>query len=469
MAGRSFRGLQVVAVMRAQDSAVDGSADASRALVAFDPIGRCAEHLETSTFQGWKTWYVDRADDAREIVQREGILVGIAVIDRTMGKDLAQLEALGADGICEWIAIANAESIADSVVRNLVVRLFHDYHTWPVDSIRLRQCIGHAWGKARLRRDAFRDDSQPEQYGMIGRSAPMLALYRRIERIVQVDAPVLIAGESGSGKELVARAIHRHSLRSKGPFVAVNCGAFPSGLIQSELFGHERGAFTGAHQRKTGSIEAASGGVLFLDEIGDLPIEHQVNLLRVLQERIIHRVGSTQAIDVDLRVVAASHVDLQQAVDAGRFREDLHYRLNVLHVEVPPLRDRGADIALLAERLFQRFASERRGNAKGFGDDALRALEAHHWPGNVRELANRVHQAVVMSERRLLSAADLGLASVEDSPGGHSLSHARLSLDRSIIDRSLRMNGNNVTRTARQLGISRVTLHRMLNRLNIRA
>ena len=455
--------------MRLKDLEAVRVQDAPRALVALDPLGHWARRVEGSAFNEWKTWHVHTTRDAIDLVQREGILVGVAVIDPISGSSVADMDLLGSLNGCEWVAIAGADSLADPAVRDLILRVFHDYHTWPVDEGHLRHCIGHAWGKALLRLQASFGVGHSEQYGMIGTSESMRTLYRRIDRIVQVDAPVLIAGESGSGKELVARAIHRHSVRSRGPFVAVNCGAFPSGLIQSELFGHERGAFTGAHQRKIGSIEAANGGVLFLDEIGDLSIEHQVNLLRVLQEKTVHRVGSTQGIQVDVRVVAASHVDLHEAVRVGRFREDLHYRLNVLQVQVPPLRDRGGDIALLAGSLFGQFSKERRGIVRGFSSEALQALAAHAWPGNVRELANRVQQAVVMGERRLIGASDLGLTSIEASPGATSLSHARISLDRTIIDRSLRMNGNNITKTARQLGISRVTLHRMLNRLNIRA
>jgi DNA-binding NtrC family response regulator len=250
--------------------------------------------------------------------------------------------------------------------------------------------------------------------------------------------------------------------------VVVNCGAIPATLIQSELFGHEKSAFTGATQRKIGRIEAANGGVLFLDEIGDLPLDMQVSLLRVLQERTISRVGATQCVPVDFRVIAATHIDLNEAVAQGRFREDLYFRLNVLSLTVPALRERGDDIVLLAESLFTKFAARHgNGNARGLSRDALDALMRHDWPGNVRELINRIQRAVVMSENRLVSPADLGLDVAPRSITTLTLDDARNSFERDLLETRLRANGNKVSQTARQLGVSRVTLYRMINKLNI--
>jgi len=279
---------------------------------------------------------------------------------------------------------------------------------------------------------------------------------------------VLIGGESGTGKELVARAIYNYSSRSGKPFVAVNCGAIPTNLIQSELFGHEKGAFTGASQRKIGSIEAANGGVLFLDEIGDLPLGMQVNLLRVLQDRVITRLGSTQSIPVDFRLVAATHVDLQEAISAARFREDLFYRLNVIHLQLPPLRERLGDVRLLAETVLRNFSSVTpRRKVSGFTSEAISALESFHWPGNVRELINRVHRAVIMTDSKLITAADLGLEIFVQENQSVTLEAARASFERDIIESSLRANGNNVSKAAQQLGVSRVTLYRVINKFNI--
>ncbi|MEO8411199.1 MAG: sigma 54-interacting transcriptional regulator, partial [Propionivibrio sp.] len=241
----------------------------------------------------------------------------------------------------------------------------------------------------------------------------------------------------------------------------------------SELFGHEKGAFTGATQRKIGSIEAANGGDLFLDEIGDLPLEHQVNLLRVIQERTICRLGSTVMIPVDCRIIAATHVDLEEAIRNKKFREDLYYRLHVLHLDLPPLRARAGDIPLLAETIFRNYAAGRTNcRAAGFSAQALRALSEHHWPGNVRELMNRVHRAVILSDNRLISATDLGLDAVNaihDEIVIAKLEDARASFDRSVIQNCLRANANNVSKTARQLGVSRVTLYRMMNKHKLEA
>jgi len=234
------------------------------------------------------------------------------------------------------------------------------------------------------------------------------------------------------------------------------------------LFGHEKGAFTGATQRKIGSIEAANGGILFLDEIGDLPIGMQVNLLRVLQEQAITRLGSTQLIPVDFRLVAATHVNLQEAIRDGRFREDLFYRLNVIHLQMPPLRERLGDVRLLAETVLRNFSSgAQRRKVSGFASEAIGAMEAFHWPGNVRELINRVHRAVIMSDSKLITAADLGLEIFVQESHSVTLEAARASFERDIIESSLRANGNNVSKAAQQLGISRVTLYRVINKLNI--
>jgi len=229
------------------------------------------------------------------------------------------------------------------------------------------------------------------------------------------DVPVLICGESGTGKELVARALHWNSPRRSGPFVAVNCGALPASIIHAELFGHEKGAFTGAQHRSLGRLEAAHTGTIFLDEIGDIPVELQVNLLRFLQERTIERLGSNETIHVDTRITAATHRDLAQAVERGEFREDLYYRLNVLQLQLPPLRERGIDIRLLAEHYLHLFAPERTGEILGFSQQALDWMDSYNWPGNIRELVNRVHRAVIMSDDPWISARQLGFDGISVS------------------------------------------------------
>jgi DNA-binding NtrC family response regulator len=340
---------------------------------------------------------------------------------------------------------------------------FFDYHTLPVDRGRLVYCLGHAYGKAVLRQSlSSRLDGAQGRYGMIGVSAKMQALYAQLEKVVQASASVLISGESGVGKELVALAIHKGSSRAKGPFVPVNCGALPESLIESLLFGHERGAFTGAHERRVGCIEAANRGTLFLDEIADLPLPAQASLLRFLQESTVVRVGSTRPLQIDTRVLAATHTDLRSAVRCGRFREDLFYRLNVLNVEVPPLRERENDCLRLAEHFFR--AMSKSSHARGYGDDALQAMRKHSWPGNVRELMNRVQNAMVMCDGPVIRASDLKL----DRLGAAApLLGARGAIEKKTVESALMRCHNNIAAAARELGISRVTLYRWLHRLQI--
>src|SRR4026209_1813780 len=243
----------------------------------------------------------------------------------------------------------------------------------------------------------------------MGNSAQMQEVFRMIRRVGPSDVPVLITGESGTGKELVAQAIHRQSLRNANPFVAINCGAIPETLMESELFGYEKGAFTGATQQRKGRIEGARDGTLFLDEIGDIPLGLQVKLLRFLQNHEIQRLGGKEAIVVDARILAATNIDLQKAINEGRFREDLYYRLCVVTIPVPPLRERGSDIPLLAREFLLRFSDEMKKPIKGFAPQAVDALTAYGWPGNVRELENRIKRAVVMTEGWYVTPENLEL------------------------------------------------------------
>jgi len=299
---------------------------------------------------------------------------------------------------------------------------------------------------------------------LVGCSDAMLRLRGQVARVARVDAPVLISGDSGSGKELTAQAIHALSGRAARPFVPVNCGAIAPTLIQSELFGHERGAFTGATRGKAGLIESAHGGTLFLDEIGDLPKDLQANLLRFLQEKTICRLGSTRSMPVDVRVVAATHVQLPQAVAAGHFREDLYYRLAVLPVAVPPLRERRDDIVPLAEHVFRLYADERMPRLTGFSSRAVAAMLDHAWPGNVRELFNRVRRALVMADERLVTPLDLGLEAAAPMPGQAALDDVRARTERLALRECLVRTGQNVSRAARDLGVSRTTMYRLLSK-----
>jgi DNA-binding NtrC family response regulator len=367
------------------------------------------------------------------------------------------------------IAIVDPRILESEAIRRQVIEHFDAWLPIPLDVSELVSCA-----RSLLRIKALRESVRLDRLrqsvgaGLQGESAAMQRLLHTIERISDSDAPVLILGETGTGKELVARAIHQGSGRAGGPLVAVNCGAIAPTLIQAELFGHERNAFTGASLRRAGSFEAADHGSVFLDEIGELPLATQPALLRVLQERSVTRLGSTAQIPVDFRLIAATHVDLPVAVSSGAFREDLYFRINVLTVEVPPLRVRDDDVLMLAESFRERFvADSREPGPRGFSRDALESLRRHVWPGNVRELLNRVQRAVVMAEGRLIRPADLGLDVVVSSGEQAPLADARSRLERAMVTDSLRRNGHSVAGAARQLGISRVTMYRMMARLKI--
>jgi transcriptional regulator with GAF, ATPase, and Fis domain len=305
--------------------------------------------------------------------------------------------------------------------------------------------------------------------GLVGRSTPMQVVYRFIEDVAPSDATVLILGESGTGKELVARAIHDRSLRKDKPFVVINCSGYPSTLLESELFGHEKGAFTGAVRRKIGRFEQADGGTVFLDEIGEISPAAQIKLLRVLQSQKFERLGGEAGIDIDVRILAATNRNLKQEVQAGNFREDLYYRLNVIPIQMPPLQRRGNDIPLLANHFLKRFAAEQKKHIDRFSSEAMRILMRYPWPGNVRELENSVEHAVVLAKQQVIEPGDLPAAlteSLEDSrlvEQQQTITHNEEQLIRSVLEES----GWNKTTTAARLGISRSTLYEKLKRYKI--
>ncbi|MFT5717882.1 MAG: PAS domain S-box-containing protein [Oleiphilaceae bacterium] len=303
---------------------------------------------------------------------------------------------------------------------------------------------------------------------MIGVSPQIQNLLAQIDKIAAVAAPVMITGESGTGKELAAKAIHDRSSYSKGPFVAVNCGAIASSLVQAELFGYEKGAFTDAKKRKIGFIESANGGTIFLDEVGDLPLEQQVNLLRFLQEQTIQRVGGTEHIAIDARVIAATHVDLDRAVKEGRLREDLYYRLNVLQLRTPSLREHSADIEILANYFFNKFSKEKQPNVKGFSQECIQAMKYFPWPGNVREMMNRIRRGMVMCDKKLISSADLGIES-STSTGFNELSLREIKdqAEKHAIQEAIARAKQNIALASRHLGISRVMLYRLMNKYDL--
>jgi two-component system NtrC family response regulator len=290
----------------------------------------------------------------------------------------------------------------------------------------------------------------------------MMKVCRTIERVADTDVSVMLLGASGTGKEVLARGLHAASRRANGNFVAINCAAIPENLLESELFGYERGAFTGAIKTTEGKIELAEGGTLFLDEVGDIPLSLQVKLLRFLQERTIERIGGRKPIAVDTRIVCATHQDIDTMVADGRFREDLYYRLAELVVRIPPLALRPGDAILLARQLLKRYAREMNSRVKGFSPDALAALDGWNWPGNVRELENRLKRSVVMAEGKLVSAEDLDLLQDQEDSGFLNLKAARERADRIAITRAIARADGNISTAAKLLGISRPTLYDLL-------
>ncbi len=420
---------------------------------------------------GGADWAIEQVQSPHRVAvgsHSSECVVGIAVIDEATTFSACALSAAVARSDIEWIAVITPEVLRVRDIASVLARAFFDFHTLPLDTRRLLFALGHAVGKAALRRQVSEKiNGSQGRFGMIGASAPMLNLYRTLEKVVRVDAPVLISGESGTGKEIAALAVHRESERRSGPFIAVNCGAIPATLMQAQLFGHEKGSFTGAHQRQIGSFEAANGGVIFLDEIGDLPLESQASLLRFMQESTITRLGSTRLIKIDARVVAATHVDLVAAVRGGHFREDLFYRLNVLHIEMPALRSRPDDIGLLAEHVFELYRTHKAPDVHGLSSEAIEAMTSYAWPGNVRELINRVHKAMIMCDTTMISPADLGLSLAKTIVPASSLAKARLTSERDHILAALDRNTYNMAATARELGVSRVTLYRLAQRLAI--
>lgn len=305
--------------------------------------------------------------------------------------------------------------------------------------------------------------------GMLGSSRKMQEIFSIIRKVATTDVSTLIMGESGTGKELVARAIHRLSGRTLKPLVVINCGAIPENLLESELFGHEKGAFTGAHIQRKGRFEMADGGTLFLDEVGELSLPLQVKLLRFLQEKVIERVGGREEIEVNARVIAATNQDLKESIKDGSFREDLYFRLGVIQMILPTLREREGDAVLLAKAFLQRYSNEYTKKISGMSNQALEAIEQYNWPGNIRELENRIKRAVIMSESSKITPLDLEMEDylARKKEENLNLKEARDSLEKELLLKALGNNKGNVTRAALQLGISRPTLYDLLDKFSL--
>ncbi|MBZ0220471.1 MAG: PEP-CTERM-box response regulator transcription factor [Candidatus Methylomirabilis sp.] len=345
----------------------------------------------------------------------------------------------------------------------------HDFFTKPIDLEELKHTLRRAHYVHTLEAEYKALQMQPETHvfgELTGTSGRMHEIFSTIRKVAGKDVPVLITGESGTGKELIARALHSHSSRSGMPLVAINCGAIPENLMESELFGHEKGSFTGAHAKKAGRIELAQGGTLFLDEIGELPLQLQVKLLRFLQDHRIEKVGGGEPLQVDLRVIAATNRDLTSLIKEGRYREDLYYRLAVVSIEVPPLRERGEDIVLLARTFLKKYSEPSQAEPKLLSRDALDAILAYDWPGNVREMENRVRRALALSEGPVVTSSDLGFAA-KKQPQTLDLRKARENLDVRLICTAISMHNGNISKAAEELGLSRPTLHQLVKKYNI--
>ena len=389
-----------------------------------------------------------------------------------VSEGFATLEAILAARPGTKVIVASGHDARESARRAIALGAF-DFYNKPLDIDELGLIVRRAYHVAALETENRRLADAAAVVtanrvlgGMVTAAPEMLKVARMVERVASANVSVMLLGASGTGKELLARGLHKASARAKAPFVAINCAAIPDTLLESELFGYERGAFTGAVKTQEGKIELAQGGTLFLDEVGDIPLPLQVKLLRFLQERVIERVGGRKSIPVDVRIVCATHQDLEVMIGDGRFREDLWYRLAEIVVRIPGLKERPGDAALLGRYFMALYARENGRQFQGFTADAIAALADWHWPGNVRELENRVKRAVIMAETSRISAADLDLVNTGDE-AALSLKRAREMADRQAIRRALVRCDGNMSSAAKLLGISRPTLYDLVKQYGL--
>lgn len=423
---------------------------------------------------GYEVSEADDGGSAIEAVRRRPfdlVLMDIRMIHVSGIEALEEIKAFNpAIPVILMTAFASVETAVEALKKGA-----YDYLTKPLDFDELQVAIGRAMEHSRLREEnRLLKESLRLQFdrgNLIGRSAAMTRLLETVAQVAPSEATVLITGESGTGKEVIAGALHYNSPRREGPFIKINCAAIPETLLESELFGHEKGAFTGADRRKEGKFRQASGGSLFLDEVSEMSVGMQVKLLRVLQEREITRVGGEEVIRVDVRVIAATNRDLLREIDTGRFRQDLFYRLNVVTLHVPPLRERKDDIPPLAEHFLRIFAEKNRKSVKGFSPQAMDRLIRYDWPGNVRELMNTVERGVVMSRSQYIDEGELTpilldrpVAAGHGQAGGAGGESSLEALEKATILKTLEQTGGNKSEAARRLGITRRTLHQKLKK-----
>ena len=346
----------------------------------------------------------------------------------------------------------------------------HDYFTKPIDIEEIKVILKRASYVKELESEYrhLQEKLQQQSFAdeIIGSCHKIQEIFGIIRKVATTDVPILITGESGTGKELAARAIHNKSIRQAKPFIPINCGAVPENLMESELFGHEKGAFTGAHIQRKGRVELAHGGTLFLDEIGDMPLSLQVKLLRFLQDQIIERVGGREGIELDVRIIAATNKDIKQLIAEGNFREDLYYRLAVVTIDLPPLRERGEDIVLLSKTFLMKYAS---GKSKRLSGEAVASIDKYNWPGNVRELENKIRRAITLTEGSVITPFDLGLEAAASELESVDLKKAREEFEARIIKEAIIKYPGNISKVADELGLSRPTIYHFMKKYKIKS
>jgi two-component system NtrC family response regulator len=417
----------------------------------------------------------DRED---AITQVRRIQPGVVLLDLGLPPDpggvtegLATLKEILSLAPETKIIVVTGDDDRSNAVRAVALGAY-DFYQKPVDAELLGLIVDRAYRVYELemenRRLGQHKDQMPLE-GIIATSPQMLAVCRTIEKVAPTDVTTLLLGASGTGKERFARALHDLSHRSKKRMVAINCAAIPDTLLESELFGYEKGAFTGAAKTTPGKIEYADGGTLFLDEIGDLPMELQAKLLRFLQERVIDRIGGRKEIPVDVRIICATHQNLSSLIQEGRFREDLYYRVSEITIDIPPLKDREGDALVLAKAFLDRFASEIGSKVKGFDTPATRAIESYEWPGNVRELESRIKRATIMADNTYLTPQDLQLQAPDTEPLPLNLKQVREEAERRAILRAMTHCNDNISDAAALLGVTRPTLYNLLEKLNLKS
>ncbi|NBC47719.1 MAG: AAA domain-containing protein [Gammaproteobacteria bacterium] len=453
-----------------QDQAVRAAPPTSRRhLLVLTAEESDADIVLALTEKGWVPLFADSLEAAVALCERFDVLAGLALCLRPLTDEAFELVSRAVDRLqrLQWLAVLTRQDLMRADVRRLIVGRLRDYQLHPVDTERLTIALGHAWGIAALA-DAERTAQQRHdgggRFGLVGSSPAICRLYEQIERLAEADLPVLITGETGTGKELVARALHAQSFRADAPLVALNCAAIPGPLVQSELFGATKGAFTDAKADNEGLIRRANGGTLLLDEIGEMPLQSQASLLRFLEDRMVTPVGGRTGVAVDVAIIASTNRNLYEEVQQGRFRRDLLYRLDVLALETPPLRERVSDIDALAEHFLRTAVNDRvlPRRVDGFSNDALQWLRAQTWHGNVRELRSRVIQAALHCTGRQITAADLERLRPVPSRPKESLNEIVQSAEKTTLERLLADNGGNVSKTARDLQVSRMTLYRLM-------